>query len=116
MTAIPSDNRRLIIASGRDEEANDQMKTFIFKGEGHTLGNALRTLILKNPDVIFCGYTIPHPSENKLHLRIETRKPTTASDALKTGLQQLQELSNHVLSTFESAVEDYKSKMLEVKK
>jgi len=26
---------------------DDGMKTFIFKGEGHTLGNALRTIILK---------------------------------------------------------------------
>lgn len=31
----------------REEEENDHLKTFIFKGEGHTLGNALRTLILK---------------------------------------------------------------------
>lgn len=31
----------------REEEENDHLKTFILKGEGHTLGNALRTLILK---------------------------------------------------------------------
>lgn len=100
------------------------MKTFIFKGEGHTLGNALRNLILKkystcslalscifntinqvivyccSPDVIFCGYTIPHPSENKLHLRIETRE-MSAVDVLREGLEQLKSLSDHILQTFE---------------
>jgi DNA-directed RNA polymerase subunit L len=27
---------------------------------------------MKNPDVEFCGYSIPHPSEAKLNLRIQT--------------------------------------------
>nr|SVE92800.1 EOG090X0LBP [Megafenestra aurita] len=104
------DNRKLVIA--REEEENDRMKTFIFKGEGHTLGNALRNLILKNPDVIFCGYTIPHPSENKLHLRIETRE-MSAVDVLREGLEQLKSLSDHILQTFETAVADYKSNQME---
>nr|SVE84658.1 EOG090X0LBP [Daphnia pulex] len=105
------ENRRLAVA--REEEQDDRMKTFIFKGEGHTLGNAIRTIILKNPDVIFCGYTIPHPSENKLHLRIET-KSISAVDALREGLEQLQNLSDHILKTFETAVVDYKSNQMEV--
>lgn len=25
-----------------------------------------------SPDVEFCGYTMPHPSEPKMHLRIQT--------------------------------------------
>nr|SVE94652.1 EOG090X0LBP [Simocephalus serrulatus] len=104
------DNRRLVIA--REDEDNDRMKTFIFKGEGHTLGNALRTLILKNPDVIFCGYTIPHPSENKLHLRIET-KEMSAVDALRGGLEDLYNMSEHILETFETAVADYKTSQME---
>lgn len=102
------------------------MKTFIFHGEGHTLGNALRTLIMKkymilnyffvwhlsiflrhhSPDVSFCGYTIPHPSENKLHLRIETIE-MSAVDALREGLEQLQSLSDHVLETFEVIMFQY---------
>lgn len=26
-----------------------------------------------SPEVEFCGYSVPHPSENKIHLRIQTR-------------------------------------------
>ena len=91
----------------RDEEQDDNRKTIVFNGEGHTLGNALRSIILRNPDVLFCGYTVPHPSENKMHLRIQTSKGA-AKDALKTGLKQLEELNKHVLATFLSQVEEFK--------
>ena len=62
--------------------------SFQFDGEDHTLGNALRYIIHKkcvivfctheekltnaSPDVEFCGYSIPHPSEAKMNLRIQT--------------------------------------------
>jgi DNA-directed RNA polymerase I and III subunit RPAC2 len=46
--------------------------TFSIKDEDHTIGNALRWIIMKNPNVTFCGYSIPHPSEFKIHFRIQT--------------------------------------------
>jgi DNA-directed RNA polymerase I and III subunit RPAC2 len=46
--------------------------SFEFLNEGHTLGNALRYIIMKNPDVEFCAYAIPHPSEPKMNVRIQT--------------------------------------------
>merc|ERR1712071_397172 len=98
MTTNVSEGARLVIA--REEEEDVKRKTFIFNGEGHTLGNALRSIIMKNPSVIFCGYTIPHPSDNKMHLRIETNDQP-AKEVLKLGLKQLQELTDHVLKTFE---------------
>lgn len=46
--------------------------SFQIEREDHTLGNSLRYFISKNPDVEFCGYTIPHPSETKMNIRIQT--------------------------------------------
>lgn len=86
--------------------------TFVLKEEDHTLGNALRYMIMKkwgsytvlqlvqtwmcctwmchvfsycpsrimfsskrficSPEVTFCGYSVPHPSEHKINLRIQT--------------------------------------------
>ena len=40
--------------------------------EGHTLGNVLRSVIMQNPQVAFCGYSLPHPAEDQMHLRIQT--------------------------------------------
>ncbi|OVF10276.1 putative DNA-directed RNA polymerase core subunit [Clavispora lusitaniae] len=73
--------------------------------EDHTLGNALRYMIMKNPEVEFCGYSIPHPSENKLNIRIQTYGNITALEALHQGLDNLSELCTHVEETFTEKVD-----------
>ncbi|KAI8337807.1 DNA-directed RNA polymerase [Blakeslea trispora] len=74
--------------------------TFCFKQEDHTLGNALRHVVNKNPYVDFCGYSIPHPSEAKMNVRIQTTDKTTAIDALKSGLSNLYDMVAHVRETY----------------
>ncbi|KAG6365391.1 RNA polymerase subunit AC19 [Diaporthe eres] len=74
--------------------------SFEFRDEGHTLGNALRYIIMKNPDVEFCAYAIPHPSEAKMNMRIQTYEGTTAIDALKKGLKDLQDMCDVVAEKF----------------
>ncbi|KAI8952372.1 DNA-directed RNA polymerase [Xylaria longipes] len=74
--------------------------SFEFLKEGHTLGNALRYIIMKNPDVEFCAYAIPHPSEEKMNLRIQTYDTTTATAALEKGLQDLEDLCDVVSEEF----------------
>ncbi|KAI3398289.1 hypothetical protein diail_9627 [Diaporthe ilicicola] len=74
--------------------------SFEFRDEGHTLGNALRYIIMKNPDVEFCAYAIPHPSEAKMNMRIQTYEDTTAIDALKKGLKDLQDMCDVVAEKF----------------
>ncbi|KAK2605358.1 hypothetical protein N8I77_008197 [Diaporthe amygdali] len=79
--------------------------SFEFRDEGHTLGNALRYIIMKNPDVEFCAYAIPHPSEAKMNMRIQTYEGTTAIDALKKGLKDLQDMCDVVAEKFWEARE-----------
>merc|ERR1712193_216890 len=86
--------------------SSDTAASFEFKKEDHTLGNALRYIIMKNPDVEFCGYSIPHPSENKINLRIQS-KGASAVDVLSKGLSDLSRLSEHVLSVFEEKVKEF---------
>ncbi|KAF4263777.1 RNA polymerase subunit AC19 [Aspergillus fumigatus] len=83
--------------------ATETAASFQFEGEGHTLGNALRYAIMKNPEVEFCGYTIPHPSEAKMNLRIQTYDSTTAVEALEKGLEALMDLCDVVTDKFTSA-------------
>lgn len=42
------------------------------RDEDHTLGNALRHVLMENKEVDFCGYSVPHPSEPKMNLRLQT--------------------------------------------
>ncbi|ELU09209.1 hypothetical protein CAPTEDRAFT_31867, partial [Capitella teleta] len=51
------------------------------------------------PDVEFCGYSVPHPSETKINLRIQTKGPSAMS-VLEKGLNDLKKVSKHVLDTF----------------
>ncbi|KAI2612841.1 RBP11-like subunits of RNA polymerase [Hypoxylon fragiforme] len=88
--------QRVRILPGSSERA----ASFEFLKEGHTLGNALRFIIMKNPDVEFCAYTIPHPSEDKMNLRIQTYDTTTAAAALAKGLQDLEDLCDVVEEGF----------------
>lgn len=89
--------------SGEDETC----VTFVLHGEDHTLGNSLRYIIAKNSDVVFCGYSIPHPSENRINLRIQTNG-IPAVDVLRRGLSELTAMCEHMLATFETAVEEHK--------
>ncbi|KAI5465799.1 DNA-directed RNA polymerase [Mariannaea sp. PMI_226] len=79
--------------------STDTAASFEFLEEGHTLGNALRYIVMKNPDVEFCAYSIPHPSEAKMNIRIQTYRGT-AFDALKKGLSDLQDVCDVVAEEF----------------
>ncbi|RIA97297.1 DNA-directed RNA polymerase [Glomus cerebriforme] len=77
-----------------------QSMTFSISGEEHTLGNALRYMIMQNPEVEYCGYSIPHPSEDKLNIRIQTTENTTAINAMRKGLEDLKSLCAKITETF----------------
>ncbi|MCJ1476916.1 RNA polymerase subunit AC19 [Lambiella insularis] len=83
--------------------ASDTAASFEFEGEDHTLGNALRYMIMKNLEVEFCGYSIPHPSEAKMNVRIQTYEGTTVFDALDKGFDDLVDLCDVVTEKFTSA-------------
>ena len=69
MPAEAAESQRLVMVSSG---AGINCRTFVFKNEGHTLGNVLRSVIMQNPQVAFCGYSLPHPAEDQMHLRIQT--------------------------------------------
>ncbi|KAI1378195.1 RBP11-like subunits of RNA polymerase [Hypoxylon crocopeplum] len=97
--------QRVRILPGSSETA----ASFEFLKEGHTLGNALRYIIMKNPDVEFCAYTIPHPSEDKMNLRIQTYDTTTSAAALAKGLQDLEDLCDVVSDEFWNKREEFEA-------
>ncbi|GAB7347770.1 hypothetical protein MBLNU459_g5316t1 [Dothideomycetes sp. NU459] len=80
--------------------STDTAASFEFTKEDHTLGNALRYIIMKNPDVEFCGYSIPHPSEAKMNLRIQTWDEVNVYDVLEKGLNDLMNLCDVVVEKF----------------
>ncbi|KAK8940008.1 hypothetical protein KSP40_PGU019742 [Platanthera guangdongensis] len=81
--------------------------TFSLMDEDHTLANSVRFMLNKDPRVEFCGYSIPHPSENKVNIRVQTTGDA-AKDVLKDSLQDLILMCQHVRFTFDHSVSDFK--------
>ncbi|VVT56870.1 uncharacterized protein SAPINGB_P005357 [Magnusiomyces paraingens] len=96
------DPEKIVILPGASPDGT--AASFQIKNEDHTLGNPLRYIIMKNPDVEFCGYSIPHPSEAKLNIRIQTYGQTTAFQALQKGLKDLVDLCDHTERLFRQRV------------
>ncbi|XP_044748509.1 probable DNA-directed RNA polymerases I and III subunit RPAC2 [Coccinella septempunctata] len=89
------------------ESSNDEKKkTYVFWNEGHTLGNALKLVMANDPKINFCGYTVPHPSESKMHFRIQMNEGR-AVDALRKGLEDVVKMCDHMLTTFDNEMESY---------
>ncbi|KAL3901853.1 MAG: hypothetical protein SGCHY_000270 [Lobulomycetales sp.] len=76
--------------------------TFAIADEDHTIGNALRYIIMKNPKVSFAAYTLPHPSETRLNLRIQTDGSQSPKDALMKGLDDLEIVFQHLHDSFKA--------------
>ena len=109
MSASVEDEQRLVMLAGdgKNEADGETCRTFIFRGETHTLGNALRSVILQNPNVLFCGYSMPHPAEDQMFLRIQTVDGVPAQDALRKGLEDLKEVCKITKERFEEAMVDF---------
>ena len=71
-----------------------------------------RTLVLTpfspfpsgSPNVDFCGYTMPHPSEPKFHLRLQTKGGARAVEVLQEGLDSLASMCDELEAVFSEAV------------
>ncbi|XP_042418844.1 DNA-directed RNA polymerases I and III subunit RPAC2-like isoform X5 [Zingiber officinale] len=76
--------------------------TFSLMDEDHTLANSVRFTLNQDPRVVFCGYSIPHPSDNKVNIRVQTTGDP-AKEVLKDALENLTRMCQHVRSTFDNS-------------
>ena len=71
------------------EEKIENTCLFIINGEDHTFGNAVKMMLLRNPNVRFVAYRKPHPLENKIEIKIQTNKETNPHRAFRDALKNL---------------------------
>jgi DNA-directed RNA polymerase I and III subunit RPAC2 len=91
-------------------------RTFAIGNEDHTLGNALRHVLMQNGKVEFAGYSVPHPSEPVVHIRVQTNKKEdiTTVDALKEACTTLYDQCAHVLEKLEEALPETREDRLKM--
>ena len=89
-------------------------RTIVLGDEDHTLGNALRHVLMNDARIDFAGYCVPHPSEPIVHLRIQSntntteRQPLTAIEALKEACATLASQCDVVLEKLIDAAPEVK--------
>ena len=83
-------------------------RTFAIGDEDHTLGNALRHVLIHNSKVGFAGYSVPHPSEPVVHIRVQANAPTTAMQALREACETLHKQCSIVLEKLEEKLPEIK--------
>ena len=81
----------------------DTSRTFVFYNEGHTIGNPIRTIMMQQEGVEFCGYSVPHPVEAKMHLRVQTTGES-ATKALIKGFRTLEHICDVIGDRYEEAL------------
>ena len=78
--------------------------TFILNGEDHTLGNLIRAQLLEDKNVLFAGYRVPHPLENKVELKVQTTAASTPQKAVSMAIAALQHQMTRIEEDFKAEV------------
>lgn len=57
----------------------------------------------------FCGYSIPHPLEDKVLVRIQTKPEYQAAEVLMTAMEHLDKVFETIKTRFQDAYENFQS-------
>ncbi|EER02672.1 DNA-directed RNA polymerase II, putative [Perkinsus marinus ATCC 50983] len=89
------------------ELRQDNTGTFTIWLEDHTAAHALRSELLRNRQVKFAGYKVPHPLENKLLMRVQVTSQTTPVEAMKEALKSLRSKGDQLEKEFDRSLKAY---------
>ncbi|XP_055681112.1 DNA-directed RNA polymerase II subunit RPB11 [Lutzomyia longipalpis] len=81
---------------------------FTVNKEDHTLGNMIRNQLLKDPNVLFAGYKVPHPLEHKFVIRIQTTAEYSPHEAFTNAITDLMSELSLFEERFKDAIKDKK--------
>ncbi|KAF9266977.1 RBP11-like subunits of RNA polymerase [Marasmius fiardii PR-910] len=101
--AEPSRPKITIMKGATD---NLSAATYQIYDESHTIGNSLRWMLMKNPKVEFCGYSVPHPSELTIQIRIQMYDQLSSLEALVKALGDLDDLCVSIENKYEASLQD----------
>ena len=90
----------------QDNDEGNFNCTYSFTGEDHTLGNLLRYALMKDPETLFSGYSVPHPSEDLMNIRLQTHTNKT-ENVLNNAFDNIIKISNILRNKFKIANEKF---------
>lgn len=75
--------------------------TIKFEKEDHTLGNLLRSQLLKDDRVLFAAYKVEHPLDHSFILRVQTMEGTEPKEAVTEACKMILLQLNQLRAKFE---------------
>ena len=84
-------------------EGQADLKNATFKmQDGATVASLITYMLHKSLDVKFAGYSIPHPLENNVLVRLQIKEssPRTAEEVWKEALLNLRDTTSHLQTIF----------------
>ncbi|XP_070323194.1 DNA-directed RNA polymerase II subunit RPB11-a-like [Odocoileus virginianus] len=79
---------------------------FTINKEDHTLGNIIKSQLLKDPQVLFAGYKVPHPLEHKIIIRVQTTPDYSPQEAFTNAITDLISELSLLEECFRVAIKD----------
>jgi len=105
---IPKGEQKL---SWKPDEKQTNAGVFQVYLEDHTLGNLVRMQLLRDEQVMFAGYKIPHPLEHRMEIRVQTASGTTPNDATRRASQEIVKEVNRMKVKFDDALKKHYESM-----
>mmetsp|Transcript_28819 Transcript_28819/g.49199 ORF Transcript_28819/g.49199 Transcript_28819/m.49199 type:complete len:122 (+) Transcript_28819:24-389(+) len=110
MSNAPDVHELFVLPDGVDKvTAIDDTKlpnavNFIIEKEGHTIGNLVRMQLLRDPNVIFGGYKVPHPLENHIEVKVQTNDNSTPNESMIACIKSLLRELDQIKESFNAQV------------
>lgn len=74
------------------------------------MGNLLRLQLLRDPQVRYAGYRMPHPLVFDCHLKVQTTdSSSTPIQAFRSSIQDLSDETQRIKAKLEEAIEKFES-------
>lgn len=84
--------------------------TIRINDESHGVCNALRHILMQNPDVEYAVYNIDHPLTGKPEMTIKTKRGKRPRIALKDAAEELKSESSNLKELIENASIDFENR------
>lgn len=91
------------VAHARDTRV-EHAATLTIQREDHTVGNLLRCALLRDREVTFAGYKIPHPLEYRMLVKVQTRGRRSPKQVSARALEALADEAAEARRAFEAEV------------
>ncbi|PIC38923.1 hypothetical protein B9Z55_010780 [Caenorhabditis nigoni] len=97
--------KKMEILDPKSFEQDPSNLTLILYEEDHTIGNSIKHILSRMDEVEFCGYNVPHPLEDKILFRVQTKDGINALEVLVKAFESVEQVFSTIRGEFEAAYE-----------